>query len=322
MNSVPRISYISQFVIFWGLLAAAFLFSSSLGVILWVAMTGGDLDSIKNGTMTAENADAVKIVQLVASTAMFLIPALVFARIVNNRPLRHLGLRTGFSWIQLGLGAIIIFIAFYLSGSLAELTNQIPIPEKWEKLFTKLEKQYMDQVMVMANMESFGDYLFTMLVIAIAPAIFEELLFRGAFQQLLSKWTRLPWLAITITSILFSAVHFSYYGFLSRVALGLILGLLFHYSKSLWLPIIAHFINNGVAVTMMYIMKMQGKLTPEVLDEKFPIWWGVIAAAIIGCLFILLRNESKKNGSYYIDNTEVKSNNPFLPTAVNDPGHP
>jgi uncharacterized protein len=311
MNSKPRISYISQFVIFWGLVAGGLLFSALAGLVIWIAMVGGDVFAMEKDMLNPANANALKVVQLVASAIMFLVPAIIFAVIVNKKPMKHLGLKTKFNWIQVGLTAVVIFLAFYLSGALAELTNHIPISDSLEKTFRAWEKTYTEQVMLMANMNGIGDYLFTLLVIAIAPAFFEELLFRGALQQLMVNWTKNAWIGIIITSLLFSAVHFSYYGFLSRTALGIILGFLFYYSKSLWLPIIAHFINNGVAVTMMYVMKQQGKLTTEALEEKFPIWWGIIALAIIVAIFIFYKRESKKFGNYYNDNTEVVSNNPF-----------
>ena len=303
------IPYVSQFFILVGLVAGGLLVSLFVGAMIWLAMAGGALDL--KSMLDPANANAVKLVQLVSSAIMFLVPTLIFAKIVNPQPLKHLGMRTKFNWAQAGLAILIIFVAFYFSGALGELTNHIPISDKLEKKFKALEKQYVDQVMVMANMKTVGDYLYTLLVIAVAPAIFEELLFRGALQQIMVRWTRVAWVGILITSILFSAVHFSFYGFLARVGLGMILGYMFYYSKSIWLPVIAHFINNGFAVTMMYYMNKQGKLSTKALDERFPIWYGVIALGIIIALLIAYRNQSKKLGTYYLDNTAVKSNNPF-----------
>ncbi len=311
MNSKPRISYISQFFILLGLVVGGLIISSIAVLIMWKLLVGGDLMNIQKDMMNPSNANVLKLVQVISTLIGFCFPALIFAMIVNKKPAKHLGLKTKFNWIQAGLTTLIMMVAFYLSGSLAELTNYIPISDSLEKTFKALEKTYTEQVMLMANMNSIGDYLFTLLVIAIAPAFFEELLFRGALQQLMVNWTKNAWLGIIITSLLFSAIHFSYYGFLSRTALGIILGFLFYYSKSLWLPIIAHFINNGVAVTMMYVMKQQGKLSTEILEEKFPIWWGVIALAIITAIFIIYKRESKKFGNYYVDNTETISDNPF-----------
>lgn len=276
-----------------------------------LGIAGPTEQAIKNAMADPANANLMKLIQLVASAVIFLVPAIVFARIINQRPIKHLGLRTKFSWSQAGLVMVIVFTAFYLSGALSKLTNYIPIPDNWETVFKRLEQEYMDQVMIMAQMKNTAEYLYSLVVIAIAPAIFEELLFRGALQQLMVKWTRIPWLGILITSLLFSAVHFSYYGFLARAGLGMVLGYLFYYSKSLWLPMIAHFINNGFAVTMMYYMNKQGKLSEKTLDESYPVYYGIIALAIIIALMIIFRNESKKIGTYYLDNTATQGNNPF-----------
>jgi uncharacterized protein len=310
MNSGQRIPYISQFLIFLGLVFAGFIFGGLVALIIWQSMVGDPL-KMKTEMLNPKNADAVKILQVVVSTIMFLVPTIIFTRIVNKQPLKHLGLKTRFSWIQLGLGILIMFVAIFLSGALSELTNHIPISSGLEKYFKELEKTYADEVMVIANMKTTTDYIISVLIIALAPAIFEELIFRGVLQQLLVKWTRIPWLGILITSVLFSVIHSSYYGFLSRAALGLILGYLFYYSKSIWLPIIAHFFNNAFAVTAMYLMNKQGGLTAAKMDERFPIWYGVLALAVIIALFIAYRNESKKLGTYYLDNTETKTNDPF-----------
>jgi uncharacterized protein len=318
MNSRPRVPYISQFFIFLGLMAAFLIFASLIAVLMWKVMVGGDLLQMEKQMLNPAYANAVKWMQLVSSMFMFLVPAFIFARIVNKQPVKHLGLKTRFNWVQAGIVVAMVFVGFYLSGALAELTTYIPISAKAEVFFKRLEKSYTDQVMAIANMKSIGDYLYTLIIIAVAPAFFEELLFRGAMQQMFVKWTRSAWVGIIITSILFSAVHFSYYGFLSRMVLGIVLGFLFHYSKSIWLNIFAHFINNGVAVTAMYLMSRQGKLSSATMDERFPLWYGVAALAVIVALFAAYKRESKKMGTYYLDNTETISDDPFAdhPTAV------
>jgi uncharacterized protein len=316
MTSRQRIPYLSQFFIFIGLLVAGFVFAGVTAIVVWQLMVGGPLLEMEKQMLNPANANAIKMVQLVASLVMFLVPSLIFARIVNPEPIKHLGLRTRFNWVQAGLVALIVLAGFFLSGALGELTNYIPISSRAEALFKKWEKAYVEQVMVMANMKTVADYLYTLVIIAIVPAFFEELLFRGALQQLMVKWTRSAWAGILITSIIFSAIHFSYYVFLSRLALGIVLGFLFHYSKSLWLCILAHFLNNGFAVTAMYFMSKQGKLTPAAMDERFPIWYGVLATAVIIALFMTYRNESKKLGTYYLDNTAIKDDDPFAASTA------
>ena len=108
---------------------------------------------------------------------------------------------------------------------------------------------------------------------ALGPAIFEETFFRGGMQNLLQQWTRKPILAIIITSLIFSAIHFSYYGFIPRVALGVILGLIYYYSGSIWLSIAGHFFNNALVVTQIYIYARQGKPIEDAMNESSPFGW-------------------------------------------------
>jgi membrane protease YdiL (CAAX protease family) len=101
------------------------------------------------------------------------------------------------------------------------------------------------------------------LIIAIIPALGEELLFRGVIQKELSKWSGKVHLSIWITAFLFSAMHLQFLGFFPRFLIGGLLGYMFYWSGSIWLPILAHFVNNGVAV-ILYYMVAKGRLAADV----------------------------------------------------------
>jgi membrane protease YdiL (CAAX protease family) len=88
-------------------------------------------------------------------------------------------------------------------------------------------------------------------VIALIPAIGEELLFRGVIQGSIFKNTNIH-VAVLLTSIIFSAFHLQFYGFLPRMVLGILLGYSLAWSGSLWLPVLIHFINNGAAVVFAW----------------------------------------------------------------------
>ena len=87
------------------------------------------------------------------------------------------------------------------------------------------------------------------LIIAIMAGIGEELMFRGVIQKILIGWTKDIHLGILYTAIIFSTIHFQFYGFVPRMILGMVLGYLYIWSKSLWVPVIAHAINNALTVT-------------------------------------------------------------------------
>jgi len=228
-----------------------------------------------------ENANISRLLNTLASLLAFLLPALILARIVSKQPFAQLGFRRAISKKQLLLIVVITFASMVLSGALGELNERIPIPANWFAKAKALEDAYKEAMLSMASMKTMGDYLLSLVVLAAAPALFEEVLFRGGFQQIFIGWTKNKWAGIIITSILFSAIHFSYFGFLPRAALGIVLGLIFVYSKNIWLSIALHFLNNAFVVTQLYIVSRQGKSIEKTMDENMPIWWGAIALLLL-----------------------------------------
>jgi membrane protease YdiL (CAAX protease family) len=121
------------------------------------------------------------------------------------------------------------------------------------------------------------------------PACCEETLFRGGMQNFLFRSTHNAWVAIIITSLIFSAAHFSWYGFLFRFALGIVLGCLYHYSGKLWLSILAHFLNNALVITVYYIYMKQGKPIDDVMGESTSSYWGLLALPVLVGLLLFYK---------------------------------
>ena len=139
-----------------------------------------------------------------------------------------------------------------------------------------------------------------MIVIGLLPAIFEEVCFRGGIQNILTRWFKGPWIAIILTSIFFSAIHISYYGFLVRLILGVVLGLIFYYSGSLWLSILFHFLYNGLQVTALYVSTISPDKTPKDIEKSFPLWVGIISLVFIIYAFIHFRKISFAQQKEYV----------------------
>lgn len=160
----------------------------------------------------------------------------------------------------------------------------------------RMEDTYNEQVIAMSNLRSWPEYFAAVVLMALLPAIFEEVFFRGAMQNIMIRWMRNAAVAIIVSSLIFSIVHYSIYLFLSRALLGLVLGLLYYYSKNIWLPIIAHFFNNGLAVTQMWILKLNNKnVDVEALDPAIPWYVGLLGAVALFFLFRLYQKYSAEN---------------------------
>jgi uncharacterized protein len=291
----PGVSYQSGFFYLLGLVLMGLFFGSLISGGVWVLLTGRSIFSMEKDMMDPQFAGAIRILQLVSTFFIFFIPALVTAMILSRKPFRFLGFNMYFSFRQTGIVILIMLVALPLVGALSELNKVIPVPVSWEATFRKLEETYEKQVKVLAQITGWGEYIISMIIMALAPAIFEETLFRGGLQNILQKLTRNPWISIGFTSIIFSLIHFSYYGFLPRVALGVILGLIFYYSQSIWLSIFAHFFNNAIVVTEMFYLSRKGKPVEEAMNDTFPVWWGIIAMAALIIFFRLFRKFAEKD---------------------------
>ena len=127
----------------------------------------------------------------------------------------------------------------------------------------------------MTQFSSTGELALAFVVIAILPAIGEEFVFRGMLQQQLFKASRNIHLAIWTSAILFSAFHLQFFGFVPRMMLGALFGYLYYWSGSLWMPMFAHFVNNGFSVIMLYL-NQKGVIDVDVESTDVVAPWPAI----------------------------------------------
>lgn len=96
-------------------------------------------------------------------------------------------------------------------------------------------------------------FAFVFLVVAILAGIGEELLFRGLIQRQIHRISGNVHVAIWVSAILFSAFHMQFFGFVPRLLLGAFFGYLYVFSGNLWYAILAHAVNNGLTLIMVYL---------------------------------------------------------------------
>ena len=285
-------SYSRQLGILIGLIGGGVVIGAIVSFLFWLMMTGRGIGTMQSDIFNPKYYTAIMLMQVVDTLFMFFLPVYVFALICYRNPMKFIGFNTRINYKQVLILLTIIVLTFPLSGALAELTKMIPIPKNWEIYFKAKEAERAVQEKALINITSFSEYLISMVIIGLLPALFEEVCFRGGLQNILTRWFKGPWVAIIITSIIFSAVHFSYYGFFVRAVLGVFLGLIFYYSGSLWLSILFHFLFNGIQVTAMYITSTSITKNSKDIGDNFPIWAGVLALGFIIFAFMEFRRVS------------------------------
>jgi len=164
---------------------------------------------------------------------------------------KSLQLRTP-NLIILALGVMAIISISPLIDVLSTWNQGLQLPESLRSIedwMINTEKAAEVATNTLLNTDSWGGFFMNIIIIAIMAGIGEELMFRGVIQKILIGWTKNIHLGILYTAIIFSAIHFQFYGFVPRMILGMVLGYLYIWSKSLWVPVIAHAINNALTVT-------------------------------------------------------------------------
>lgn len=279
----------SSFLLLMGLWLVCFVAGGLLVVPVWYAMTGESIFEMQKGMMNPKNIDALKIAQLVSTFFIFFLPAYITARIVSEKPINYLGYRGGLKLNRIAVAIFLMLAVLPFVAWLADVNKAIPVSAAMKKVFENFESQYEEQVKLLAQFRSPLDYISALLIIALMPAIVEETFFRGALQNILKKWIVNPHIAIFTTSVIFSVIHFSYYGFLPRIALGMMLGYIFYVTGNLWYSIIGHFFNNALMVTILYVQYLKDKTIDTKVGESAPWWAAFISVVLIVTLFIQLK---------------------------------
>jgi uncharacterized protein len=138
----------------------------------------------------------------------------------------------------------------------------------------------------LTEFNSFFEVAIALFVIAVLPAIGEEIVFRGIVQNLLRKLTNNIHVSIWIAAFLFSAIHLQFFGFVPRLLLGALFGYLYYWSGSLTMAMLAHFVNNGFSVLAIYFYQ-KGTMTYDLESpESLPLTAvAVCTVATAGLLF-------------------------------------
>jgi membrane protease YdiL (CAAX protease family) len=192
-----------------------------------------------------------------------------------------------FNPILLWLFPMALFALYPLMGYLTFYIAQWDLPA----LLDQMDQESMEIITKIITMKDPVDFAVNLILVGVLPAVGEELLFRGIIQQELVRQWKKNHAAIWTTSLLFAAFHFQIVGFLPKLMIGLMLGYALHYGRSLWLPILLHFMNNSLTLWGAYLSD-KGMETSEITEKTVPLAAVIISFFIFGWLMYYIRSVS------------------------------
>jgi membrane protease YdiL (CAAX protease family) len=282
----------SPFIVQLLMAIGIFCFGLSAASLLSVLLVRVKLDlSLNEAWLIMQDAqnlinypDILRGTQLISEIGGFILPAILCAWLFSDRYKEYLQTDNSIhpSWIRWTIISAIVVVPFV---NLSFYFNQqIPLPDVLQKMDESAEQ--MTAKMLYA--ENIWVFVSNVVIICILTAIGEEFLFRGVLQKIFAKAIKNPHVVIWLVAIIFSAIHLQFSGFISRMLLGAYLGYLLYYTQTIWIPILAHFTNNFVAVFTVYVFQDAPREWQEKVNTigSDSTWWiGIASLALFAFCF-------------------------------------
>lgn len=247
-------SYWIQLLVLGLFMLGGLLISSALGELVILLIYGTPMMLEASDPVTA-----IRISQTFVTIGTFLIPSLLFAYCQNRQWFDYNAANRRPPQSMINMVLILSMTLLPVVGMLSSF-NQNIMPQEGTiaEFMRNLEEAANDILKLVTRQRSSWDLISNIMVFAVLAGICEEFLFQGALQPLMMKWTKNPHVGILLTAFIFSVLHFQFYGFIPRFMLGVYLGYLFYWSRSLWLPILAHILHNALSILIDFTLQGRG----------------------------------------------------------------
>lgn len=288
-NSAGKLIFLLVFM------AISLLILTFLGTLLAIPLFGIGFFEIQeslDGGFQNGNIHLLRYFLAVQNIAMFLVPAIMANYLVMNRDQAFLARRYRMNYILPSLLVIgILVTSIPLISWLIQFNERMVLPEFMKAIEQKMlsmEAERGDMTNRMMEMDSYAVLALNILLMAVVPAIGEEFFFRGAVQSIFKKWSGNEHVAILITAIIFSAIHMQFYGFLPRFFLGVLFGYIFFMTGSIWLTVLAHFVNNAMSVILVFMLSRQVDSVTELAGDDSQIPVSLVMLSILGVIGMMI----------------------------------
>ncbi len=283
------------------IVAVSMVLSMVIGLIIAVPFFGVDVLNrlyVVNDFNDEINIGFLKYFQIINQIGVFILPAIVFSYLENRKVIQYLRIDRRPSLSSLFFAIVLIFSAIPLINWMVEINEQMKLPyflkniEEWMR-----ENEDKTNLLTEAflNVNTWGGLMVNLVIIGLLAAVGEELLFRGVILRILFDGLKNIHIAVLFSSLIFSAMHFQFYGFLPRTVLGLIFGYLYFWTGSLWIPIVLHFVFNGATVTIAFLYR-KGLISTDMesfgaTDNVYIISASILLTIVF--LWMISRNNKK-----------------------------
>ncbi|MCF0073457.1 CPBP family intramembrane metalloprotease [Dyadobacter sp. CY261] len=239
--------------------------------------------------------NALMIMQGTVHFCSYLLPTLIYWFYIERRNIRQFSTERTPAWHIWGLAFLLVLAFIPVNSKFIEWNAAMDLPDALSGL-EKWMRDKEDQLSVMTDFltgyDSLSQLLIALFVVTLLPALGEEALFRGVIQTKLFQELRNIHVAVWLSAAIFSAIHFQFYGFLPRMMLGALFGYLYYWTGNIWVAVLAHFVNNGFVLVMMYLHNV-GIVKINIEEAKSMPFILILASLVVSTVIL---GVIKKNG--------------------------
>jgi membrane protease YdiL (CAAX protease family) len=275
-------------LLFWLFLLAGSIFTG---------LAPGEMIRIPSSDEDASGKLILKYVQLSQQAGLFLIPSLIIAYLIRKGNESFLKLARPPVPIRIILVVSLAFMLVPVLNYTGILNSRMMLPESLsgiEEWMRSKEDSASYLTSLLLSSSGLMVLVLNIFILAVIPAISEEFLFRGVLQQILNRLLRSSHAGIWLTAIIFSSIHFQFFGFLPRLILGLVFGYLFYWTGNLWYSVAAHFVNNLIPVMAAWVNGLRGADEQIAQSGKIIGVFPLVSIVLSGLILLYFWRESGK----------------------------
>ncbi len=295
---------LSSLLLLLGIVLLSMVLGNFIGAafMLYICKLGlNDFSNLNATIMSSKNGWwAMMIAQGLASFLTFIAAGIFYWRVVERKSMKDFNWRKFPPLKTLSIIFLIQICFIPLSGRIQNLNENMDLPaflEPIERFMKSMEDNLTELTEFITTFNSNTQLLAALIIIAVFAGVGEELVFRGIVQRKFYIAFKNPHLAIWLSAFIFSAIHLQFYGFFPRMLLGAMFGYFYFWTGNLWVPILGHIFNNGLALILIHLVHLK-KVSPDL--EKLniiPLPILLVFSALFASLIYYLTNSKNFENS-------------------------
>jgi membrane protease YdiL (CAAX protease family) len=287
-------SVVVQLVMILAVIAICTIVASFFISILIVSKIGITSPEIFKNFQLMDFPELVRGMQFLQTLGIFLFPAIICAWLFSDNYKAYFGIDHPIHLPVAFWTVVSIIVAIPFLNWTYLINKQVVFPEALKGLETwiKETEDAASQITeLMLNTKNISTIILNILIVCVVAGVSEEFMFRGLLQTFFGRIIRNPHIIIWIVAILFSAFHLQFYGFITRMLLGAWFGYLMYYTKTIWIPVLAHFTNNFFSISVYYLFQNAPEESHAIdaLGTGSTWWLSIASLALFSFCFLQIK---------------------------------